>query len=99
MSLNQNQKLYSSRRKLKTCPLTSLDATVRIDPVVNQQHQTAERRGVERKGCLEPPQLCTTAAMSPVFAEIQYVSPDKPQVVHGLQLCSFFFLVSIHTEK
>lgn len=69
-------------------PPTFLDAAVGIDPVVDQQHQPAERRRVEREGRLQPPQLFSTAAVPPVFAEVQDVGTDQPQVVHRLKLSS-----------
>ena len=73
---------------LQHIPLTSLDAAVGVHPVVDQQHQTTERRGVQGQGRLQPPQFGSTAAVVPVFAEVQHVRPDQPQVVHCLQLCS-----------
>lgn len=67
-------------------PLTFLDATVGVDPVVDQQHQPAERGRVEREGRLQPPQLFSAAPVPPVLAEVEDIGPDQPQVVHRLKL-------------
>lgn len=69
--------------------LTSLDAAVGVDPVVHQQHQSAERGRVEGEGGLQAPQLGSAAAVSSVLTQVQDVGPDQPQVVHRLQLGSW----------
>lgn len=64
--------------------VTSLDATVGGDPVVHQQHQTTEGGGVERQRRLQPTQLFSAAAVSPMLAEVEHIRPDQTQVVHRL---------------
>lgn len=65
---------------------TFLDATVGVDPVVDQQHQPTEGGRVEREGRLQPPQLFSAAPVPPVFAEVEDIGSDQPQVVHRLKL-------------
>lgn len=55
---------------------TSLDAAVGVDSVVHQQHQATKWGGVERKGRLQTPQLCSAATVAPVLTEVQHVCPD-----------------------